>query len=344
MKIIILAGGIGTRLWPYSKKSLPKQFLSFGEKETLFQQTLRRYISRFAASDILVVTHSDYATFAQEQACSIDPLLRNQILLEPERKSTTGAIALAIQYFEEIKGISENENVLIVPSDHSISPEEVLFDALTIACNQAAEGYLVAFGIRPTRFESGYGYIKTQLSDEKDVLIIEKFVEKPSSSQAPLFYSSEDFLWNSGMLLFQMGIFWEELQQCSPDIFRFFDQPFDVVLKNYGNLPSISIDYALLEKTSRGRVIPLNLDWTDLGSWDSLHKALPKDLQQNIIRGNVCAIESKNCLAFGEEKLICLIGLEDVTVIDHKDALLIVKKGHSDKIKALLEQLNPQKS
>ena len=331
MKIIILAGGSGTRLWPYSRSSFPKQFLHFGDQKSLLQKTIERFIGRYRPADLLIVTNQAYYHLVKTQAREIDPELENQILIEPERKNTAPAIALGISFLLK-EGISPNETVLICSSDHLISPVEKFLDAIEKGEIFAKQGNHVIFGIRPHKPETGYGYIKAKRLLAEQVYEVEEFVEKPNLELAQKYLLDGNYLWNSGIFLFHIETFLKEMQQYCPSI---FDQCFS----NFVDMPDISIDYALMEKSKKSVVLPLDLTWSDVGSWDSVYEFLEKDENQNVKIGNVLDIDTQNCLIMGGKRLISTIGLNDLLVIETDDALFIGKKGESQRVKNLVDEL-----
>jgi len=334
MKIIILAGGSGTRLWPYSRSSFPKQFLHFGEEKTLLQKTISRFLPLAAVEDILIVTNQDYFHHVKSQVKELDPALEKQILVEPERKNTAPAIALAVSYLRDLLHCDENECFLVSSSDHLIAPEEIFLEAVKKGEKLAKEGNNVIFGVRPHKPETGYGYIKADADGN-----VERFVEKPDYALAQQYLISGEYLWNSGIFLFQIKTFLEELQTYCSEIADKLQGNFQDVIKQFSDFPEVSIDYALMEKSQKTVVVPLDLIWSDVGSWDSVYDVLEKDANQNVKVGNVLDIDTKNCLIMGGKRLISTIGLEDLLIIETDDALFIGKKGESQRVKHLVEEL-----
>lgn len=343
MKVIILAGGRGTRLWPVSRHSFPKQFLHFGDQKSLLQKTIERYQTRYAKEDIIILTHQEYLHLVKSQCQEIDPTFSYQILVEPESKNTAPAIMVAIKYLQEHKGVSEEETILVSSSDHLITPEDRFLDAMEIAAEECKDGSLITFGIRPNAPECGYGYIKGKQGEDRKTWKVEKFVEKPSYSLAQQYVMSGDYLWNSGIFVFSIKTFWKELELYCPDLFRYSQDSFKQMISRFAEVSSISIDYAILEKTAKARVLPLDITWSDVGSWDSVYDTLEKDESHNVKIGNVVAIDTKNCLIMGGTRLISTLGIEDIIVIETEDALFLGKKGESQKVKSLVEELKKRK-
>jgi len=329
MKIIILAGGSGKRLWPYSNSERPKQFLPLFEGRSLFHLTIKRWLNFFSPDDVLIVSGQDYAVLIEEELFHFDPRLQKKVLLEPAAKNTLPAICYALKFLEKSKKLHSEEQVLVVPSDHLLSPEQELGRGLQEGRPLAADRQLVLFGITPTRPETGYGYIHPTTHSAL------RFVEKPSVQEATAFLSQGGYLWNSGMILFQVCTFWTEIHTHCPEFDAFFKQSFESTIMNYAELPCISLDYALLEKSKSCRVIPLHLHWQDVGSWDAIYDIEKKDEKGNVFKGDVQSLDCKNTLVYAESKPISIIGMEDVLVVDSKEGILIVKKGHAQKVKHL---------
>ncbi len=333
MKYLILAGGSGTRLWPFSRSSFPKQFLHFGDEESLLQKTVKRFYPRVNPSDILIITNQDYYHLVKNQLAAIDPRLEKQIIVEPERKNTAPAICLAVKYLQDVLECGPEEQFLVSSSDHIISPIAVFNSALEQAQDLAKQDSHVIFGIRPHKPETGYGYIKANGHQ------VEHFVEKPDYATAQKYLLSGDYLWNSGIFFFQIGTFLKEMSQFCPEMVNPSLETFKDMIAHFSEMPDISIDRALMERSKRTLVIPLDIIWSDVGSWDSVYDYLEKDQNQNVKIGNVLDIDTKNCLIIGGKRLISTMGLEDLLVIETEDALFIGKKGESQKVKHLVEEL-----
>jgi mannose-1-phosphate guanylyltransferase / mannose-6-phosphate isomerase len=339
MKIIILAGGSGTRLWPYSRSCFPKQFLHFGDQRSLLQKTMERFIGCYPLTDLLIVTNQAYCHLVKTQAREIAPELENQILVEPQRRNTAPAIALSVSYLQKIGAVSSDDAVLVCSSDHLISPLERFLDAVVKGETFAKRGNHVIFGIRPHKPETGYGYIKAKRSSEPQVYEVEKFIEKPTMELAQQYLLDGHYLWNSGIFLFHIGTLMQEMQQYCPIISERLQCSFEQCLAEFAEMPDISIDYALMEKSQKTVVIPLDVTWSDVGSWDSVYELLEKDENQNVKIGNILDIDTQNCLIMGGKHLISTIGLKDLLVIETDDALFVGKKGESQRVKNLVDEL-----
>lgn len=322
--VVVLAGGGGTRLWPLSKQEFPKQFLRFGNKYSLLQRTALRYAE---APSVTVVTNAQYEPLVRTQLEALHQKVR--ILIEPERKNTAPAIAYALTQLD----ISEDAPLLVVPSDHLIEPQALLTHYLDQVQPVVQSGELVLFGIRPTKPETGYGYIQIGKTCHSLTHIVKRFVEKPDRKLAESYVASGDYYWNSGMFALTPRLLWQKLSQHSPDIYHL------IHTDRYHEMPDISFDYAILEKMERILVCPLPVTWSDVGSWDSVYDVLEKDENQNAVQGNVFGVDTKNCLIFGGKKLIATVGVEDLLIVETDDAIFISKKGESQKVKQIVQEL-----
>lgn len=340
MKIVILAGGSGTRLWPISRKSYPKQFLRFDEKYSLLQKTLLRFLKKFSVQDLIIVTHEQYLYLVKEQVSEIDPLLKDQILIEPESRNTAPAIALTVKFLLERAHVSEEECILVSPSDAFMHPDETFLQEIDQAEELAQQGFHVMFGIRPTQPETGYGYIKCKADVISSISnTVEKFVEKPNRETALKYLQSGQYLWNAGIFVFQIAHFLEEIKKYAREIFEHFSNSFQEMYDEFHLLPNVSIDFILMEKTEKAKVIPLSITWSDIGSWDSVYDISKKNQAGNFTSGNVFDLGSKNSLMISEKRLVATLGLEDTIVVETADAVFVAKKGLSQQVKQLVEML-----
>jgi mannose-1-phosphate guanylyltransferase len=336
---IILCGGSGTRLWPISRTLMPKQFVKLFDDSSLFQLTVDRN-SKVCESQYIVSNAEQYF-LASDQLEEMDKQ-NNRYLLEPVGRNTAPAIALACL------SLDYDDIVLITPSDHLIKDEKEYKKVVARAKELASSDYLVTFGIKPTYAETGYGYIE---ADGEDV---ESFKEKPSIDVATEYLNAGNYYWNSGMFCFKAGLFLDELKKYSSDIYeaskkaleniKDSDNLLRVKHEDMLNIPEDSIDYAVMEKSSRVKVVPSDIDWSDLGSFDALYEELDKDSSGNTKNDNHISIDSKNNLIYGDNRKIATVDVDDLIVVDTADALLISKKGSSQKVKNVVTRLKEENS
>lgn len=343
MKGVILAGGSGTRLWPLSRDNYPKQFLKLNGGKSLIQQTAERLLRLLSEEDIIVMTNDNYKFHVIADLDPISPALNKHIILEPEKRNTAPAIALAVKYCMEILNCGMDEVIFISPSDHIINPEERFVEALLKAEQIAKQGYIVTFGIKPVRPETGYGYIKVGSRESEvgsqDFYKIDNFVEKPDSETAKKYIEEGNYFWNSGMFAFSIGTIIEEFNQFSPDISNNLDLSFKEIIANFKEMPNISIDYAIMERSDKVVTMPLDIYWNDIGSWDSLLEMFRQDSKGNVKIGDVFEVNTSNSLIIGDRRLIAAVGIENLLVAETDDAILIAKRGESQNVKDIVELL-----
>ncbi len=338
MTNIILCGGSGTRLWPISRTLMPKQFVKLFNNESLFQLTVKR--NENSCEQQFIVSNAEQYFLAVDQLEELNST-HNKFLLEPVGRNTAPAIALACF------ALNKDEIVLVSSSDHLIKNEKEYIKVLEKAKELAEADNLVTFGITAEYAETGYGYIEATGEDVK------AFHEKPDAATAQEYVDAGNFYWNSGIFCFKAGIFLEELEKYSPEIYKaskiaYENAKDDSMLRishdDMQAIPEDSIDYAVMEKSSKVKVLSANIDWSDLGSFDALAQEFEKDNNGNNINKNLIAINSKNNFVYGKERLISLVGIENLIVVDTPDALLISKKGDSQKIKDIVKELKGRES
>lgn len=321
MYSIILAGGSGTRLFPLSRTTYPKQFIPLIDNESLFQKSVKRALLHSKPGEIYIVANKEHEYLVKDQ---LDQLgTKCNILLEPCGKNTLPAITNAVS---EIQKMEQTATVLVLPSDQLIDDGDGYTSAVKSAANLAKE-YLVTFGIIPTSAHTGYGYILPgKLLEEGSE--ISKFVEKPDIQTAEK-YLREGYLWNSGMYCFSVDVFMTELRTHVPEVANAF---IHTISEAYDATPAISIDYGLMEKTKKSAVVPLKAKWSDLGSFDALYAVQRKNSQGNVVKGEYLTPDGKNNLIISDDRLVATIGLSDIAVIDTTDALLICPKKQSQRV------------
>ncbi|MBU2323539.1 MAG: mannose-1-phosphate guanylyltransferase/mannose-6-phosphate isomerase, partial [Gammaproteobacteria bacterium] len=346
---VILSGGSGSRLWPLSRKQYPKQFLALTGTDTLFQQTLKRLAFDGMQPPILVC-NKEHRFIVQEQL-QAQNLASQALLLEPFGRNTAPAVAMAAM---KLVGQGRDELMLVLPADHVIDDQPAFQKALNLARETAEKGEMVLFGIPATRPETGYGYIKSVADDAlpEGVIRVQRFVEKPDEARAREFVASGDYFWNSGMFLFRASRYLEELQRHEPDIYdtcllalersETDGDTVNIDVATFECCPDNSIDYAVMERTNRACVVPLNAGWNDVGSWSSIWDVHAKDANGNVTKGDVTVHDSRNCLVHGNGKLVSVIGLDDIVVVETKDAMMIAHKDRVQDVKTVVNQLDAQ--
>ncbi|MDR4495803.1 MAG: mannose-1-phosphate guanylyltransferase/mannose-6-phosphate isomerase [Nitrospirales bacterium] len=351
---IILAGGSGTRFWPLSRERFPKQFLRIIGEGTLLQQTFERLSRKIPANRILIVTNDIQAESIKFQLRQWKGDLGRNVLIEPEGKNTAAAIGLAA--LEVIK--REPEAVMVVvPADHVVKATTRFLRAIQFASELARQGFLVTFGIHPSRPETGYGYIQPQKRKkvlEKGGLVgypVARFVEKPNLNRAKRYCRSGNYFWNSGIFVWKASTILSELQVHQPKISRCLMelQPMqgtmqypEALQRVYKQLPVISIDHAVMEHSARATVVPVDIGWSDVGSWRSLDEVAPKDKAGNVLAGNILDLDSRNSVLFADRRVVATIGLENMVVVDTSDATLVCSKDRAQDVKAIVQILKQQ--
>lgn len=339
MKIIILAGGGGSRLFPLSRKSYPKQFLKLEDEKSLLVHTVERFLDFVVPEDILVVTNQRYLYHVQNELaeCQAEGA---HIILEPVARNTAPAIGLAVQFCEEKLGCEGGEPLVVAAADHVIRPQDVFTACIAEAAEvaQQGDGSLVTFGIPAKSPETGYGYIEAGASDGKS-FVVESFKEKPDLATAERYVAAGNYYWNSGMFAFTIDFMKGEMAKYQPEIAAILAQGYDSAVAHFADMPEISIDYAIAERSQMVRMVPLTCYWNDIGSWDAMYDILPHDEHGNAVQGDVLALDCKDSLIMGHDRLIVGIGLDDLLLVETDDVIVVAKKGESQKVKTVVEKL-----
>lgn len=343
---VILSGGSGTRLWPLSRASLPKQLLSLHGPNTMIQETvLRAALPGSAAPFLLCNDNHRFFVAEQMQTLGVKP---GAIVLEPIGRNTAPAAAVAALMVAETdpQGI-----VLLLPSDHVVSDSAAFRAAVDEAVKAASAGFIVTFGITPTAPETGYGYIqRTDVqAGATGAFKVKRFVEKPDAETAAGYLASGDYSWNSGMFVFRADVMLAELERHAPQIvpqvrlaLEKAQRDLDFVrldAASFGAVPSISIDYAVMEHTDKAAVVPCSIGWSDVGSWSSLWEIQPHDEHGNVFVGDVFAADTTNSLVRSDKRMTALVGVDNLVVVNTKDAVLVADKARAQDVKAIIDQL-----
>lgn len=346
---VILSGGAGTRLWPVSRQLKPKQFHPIVSDKSLFADTLDRIDDKKFAPPTVICNEDHRFLVAEEfRAAQRSP---HAIVLEPEARNTAPAIAAAAFLLSKI---DPDLIIAVLPSDHVISDIPAFHIAVNRAAQAAQQGHLTTFGMAPLRPETGYGYIQTGPATREfdDVRTISRFVEKPDVKTAQEYLNDGSYYWNSGMFLFRACDFLQELKDHAPDIWQHSQKAVDQMTEDAGFIrldaaafqaaPAISVDYAVMEKTTHAVVVPSDFGWSDVGSWRSLHEISNKDANGNVALGDVALYGSKNSYVRSDTQLVTAIGIEDLVVVATDDAILIARATHDQDVRIAVEALKQQ--
>jgi len=348
-----MAGGIGSRFWPMSRTSFPKQFHDvLGTGRSLIQQTFDRYLPICPAENILVVTNASYKTLVQEQ---LPDILEENILLEPVMRNTAPCIAYANF---KIQATNPDANIIVAPSDHLILKEKEFQDIINIALDRAENSdSILTLGIKPSRPDTGYGYIQfdnaSKFEEDDRLKNVIQFMEKPDVEKAKSFLASGDYYWNSGMFIWSLKNIQSLFKDHLPEMYNIFDQGANkfgtdeeqqFIDKVFPTCENISIDYGIMEKAKKVELVMSDFGWSDLGTWGSLYTHIPKDENNNaIISGEIRTYNAKdNIIKLPEGKMACIQGLEDYIVAEFKDVLLICKKEEEQYIKVMVNELKDE--
>lgn len=355
---VVLAGGAGARLWPVSRQASPKPFMRVGDS-TLFAQAIRRGAA-CKTDDCIVVTNRDHYFLCDDEIKKAHTDCTPSYILEPNGRNTAPAIALAA--FSAIEKYGKDVTLLVLSADHLIPDDNLFVEDVIEAKKQAENGNLVIFGIRPTSPETGYGYINTEKADQVPQAVL-SFTEKPNYSTAVEYLSSGQYLWNSGMFCFTASTYLHELKKCSPEVYETTDKAFRVATKtdglSYPNkvmhldeetlnaVPSISVDYAVMERSKSVIVVPAKFSWSDVGTWTSISKAQTPDDNGNSLNASELvdwvSVDTKNTHvhvdSIGAKAVVATVGVENLSIVHTPDAILVCEKNSSQKVKDVVEAL-----
>ncbi|HEY1772211.1 MAG TPA: mannose-1-phosphate guanylyltransferase/mannose-6-phosphate isomerase [Gammaproteobacteria bacterium] len=352
---VIISGGAGTRLWPVSREARPKPFMRMKDGVTLLQSTLARSAALQGVDEILIVTNRDHHFQSREQIEAMDGSLgkaKVSFLLEPLGRNTTAAIAMAAFLAAERHG--GDTLLLVLPADHLVEDREAFARAVAAATPEAARGDFVTFGIVPTGPETGYGYIQCAGAWKQDQAgAVKRFVEKPDLERAKAFLASGDHLWNSGMFCFRADAILSAIQRFAPDIYEKTREswrlssgvtrdPAAVLIETevFSQTPSISIDYAVMEKADNVKVVPSAFGWSDIGSWRSISDLVEPDAQGNKVIGDAVLVNASNNYVQSEGgRVIAAVGVQDLVIVDTPDALLVGHRDQTQSVKDVVEKL-----
>lgn len=342
---VILCGGSGTRLWPLSRETYPKQFLRLLSKETLLQQTMQR-LTGIADVDPAILICNEMSRFVVAEQLREIGMENAQILLEPARRNTAPAIAAAA-----LHALSRGDDplLLVLPSDHVIKNHAAFYSAVHQAKTAAENGNLVTFGITPLGPETGYGYIRAGTAESGQAQPVIEYVEKPDRATAEHYVANGHYFWNSGMFIFRASRYLEELTHFEPEIVAACSQAMALAKQDfsfirldsqsYTGSPSKAVDYAVMERTKNAAMVAMDADWNDIGSWASVWEASEKDGDNNATQGDVMLQDCQDCLVHGSTRLITAVGMRNTIIIETADALLIMDADSAQETKKLVEHL-----
>jgi mannose-1-phosphate guanylyltransferase / mannose-6-phosphate isomerase len=355
MYAVIMAGGSGTRFWPLSREKMPKQLLKIGADDTMICQTVNRILPAIRFEDIFIVTNRDIVdAIGQQLLAKFNKPWDKNVILEPVARNTAPALGLAALHLERL---NPDGVMVALAADHVIQKTDEFLRVLGKAKEAARHGYLVTLGIKPNRPETGYGYIRAgsalQEAGTNGVCAVEAFVEKPNFETAKEYLKEGNYFWNSGIFIWKTKTLLQEIELYDPTLYRGLmeikssigtDKEESVISTVFKNLMSVSIDYAVMEKTAHAAVIPADVGWSDVGSWTALDEVSEHDAAGNILTGNVIDIGSHDSIIYAEKRLVTTIGLKDVIVVDTPDATLVCSKDKAQDVKKVVDEIKKRKS
>jgi len=337
---VLLAGGTGTRLWPVSRELYPKQLVKFIGADSLVQSTIKRLEPVLGTKNIRIVCGKEHFHETARHMAEIGVQAKGKIICEPCGRNTAPAILLAVL---NILKIDSDAVLCVFPADHVIRDVKSFHKKLKTAIKLAETGYIVTFGIKPNYPETGYGYIEGSEKILDEALAIKRFVEKPDEATAAKYVEAGNFYWNSGMFTFKASVMLNEFKTFQPELLKKMEELVStedqITRESYQQLPDVAFDYAIMEKTEKGVVLPSDFGWSDIGSWKSLYDFLPKDENNNVIDGDVIAKDTKNCFIMGHERLIATNCLDNMVVIETPDSVFVSDIVNSRDVKSIVAQL-----
>ena len=340
---VLLAGGMGTRLWPVSRALYPKQLVKFIGHDSLLQSTIKRLTPLLDLKNLRIVCGEQHFHETARHMQDIGLIPEGKVIAEPSGRNTAPAILLAAFH---IRRIVKDGVLCIFPADHVISNIDSFHERLHAAIRLAEKGSVVTFGIKPNYPETGYGYIEGGADVSDSALEVKRFVEKPDRPTAQQYVRAGNFFWNSGMFAFKVSVIVEEFKTHRPELLATMEEIFSaeqsIAKEDYDRLENISIDYAIMEKTDKCVVLPSDFGWSDIGSWKSLYDFLEKDANNNIIDGDVIAQDTRSCFILGHGRLIATNRLQDMVVVETPDSIFVSDLDHSRDVKSIVSELKDQ--
>ena len=350
---VILSGGVGSRLWPVSREAHPKPFMTLPDGQNLIQKTFLRAAALAGVSEVMTVTNRDLLFKTEDEYRTVNKKgLAQGFILEPFGRNTAAAVAMAALQIKQLHGA--DAHMLVLAADHLIQDEKAFAAAVAKAVHLSEKGWLVTFGIQPQYPETGFGYIEAGDSTGHDAgLKVARFVEKPDLKTAEAYVAAGNYFWNSGMFCFQVGTVLEELAAHAPDVLEAATASIassrltegsayhclSIDPDSFAKVPDISIDYALMERSSKVATVPCDIGWSDIGSWNAVSELTAQDDNGNRFEGEVLSHGSRNNYVNSEDRLTALVGVEDLLIIDTPDALMIAHKNHAQDVKHIVTQL-----
>ncbi|MCD4820073.1 MAG: mannose-1-phosphate guanylyltransferase [Candidatus Cloacimonetes bacterium] len=345
MIALIMAGGVGTRFWPLSRKSNPKQFLPIISENSMIKMTVDRLKPLINPKDIYIVTAKSQVDLVYKH---LPELPKENVIIEPFGMNTAPCIGLSFKHFE--KKYDKNEVMIVLPADHLIKDEKTFLESLKTGKQAAQSGNLITFGIKPNYPAIGYGYIEAGKALNNEMFYVKQFKEKPDEDSAKEFLSSGNFFWNSGMFMWSINAISTAFENYLPNVSQLLSEisvkwnseGYDADISNiYEKMDRVPIDIGIMEKAEKRGIIPVDYGWSDVGGWKALYDISQKDESENVFKGNILSINSTGNYV-NSKKMIALIGIDDLVIVESDDAILITKKDRSEEVKDIVETLKKE--